>query len=71
MHLSFTNAPILALLGFDKTFEVNCDTFGEEIEAVLSQEMKPIAYFSEKLSEPRNKWPIFEQELYIIVCALQ
>ena len=33
--------------------------------------MKPIAFFSVKLSEARKKWSTYEQELYAIVRTLQ
>ncbi|KAL5538163.1 hypothetical protein UlMin_045629 [Ulmus minor] len=41
------------------------------IGAVLSQDGKPIEYFSEKLSEARQKWTTYEQELYAIIRACQ
>jgi hypothetical protein len=42
-----THEPLLQLLDFDKTFELECDTSGIGIEGVLLQEGKPVAYFSE------------------------
>lgn len=35
------------------------------------QSGQPIAYFSEKLSDAGQKWTTYEQELYVVVIALQ
>jgi hypothetical protein len=63
-----THAPLLQLPDFNKVFQLEC---GIGLGAILLQDGKPVAYFSEKLSGASLRYSTYDKELYALVRTLQ
>jgi hypothetical protein len=61
---------VLAYPDFLKPFEIYTDASSTQLGAVITQDNRPIAFFSRKLSETQQKYSVTEIELLAIVETL-
>ncbi|GJR74756.1 putative nucleotidyltransferase, ribonuclease H [Tanacetum coccineum] len=66
-----TTTPILVLLNFSKVFKLHTDALKVAIGGFLSQGGRPVAYFSEKLTEPKSRYTTYDLEFYAVVQAVK
>ena len=62
---------ILSYPQFDKPFHIHTDASKSQLGAVISQENKPIAFYSRKLSPAQTRYTTTERELLSIVEVLK
>jgi hypothetical protein len=62
---------VLAYPDFLKPFEIYTDAYSTQLRAVITQDNRPIAFFSRKLSKMQQKYTVMEIELLAIVGTLK
>ncbi len=72
-HLKATIAKdvVLAYPDYSKVFEIYTDASSKQLGAVITQDIRPIAFFSQKLSNTQHKYSITKIELLAIVETLK
>ena len=68
---SIAKEVILAYPDFSKVFEIFTDASTKQLGSVITQENRPIAFFSRKLTETQQKYSVTEIELLAIVETLK
>jgi hypothetical protein len=66
-----TKQRILIFPYFSKPFQVKYDASGVTIDAILSQDHKHVAYFSENLNDAKRKYWTYDKEFYATIQYLK
>ena len=70
LKMAMMTLPILALPDFSMPFEIETDASRYGVGAVLIQNHRPNAYFSQTLAMRDHAKPVYERELMVVVLDL-
>jgi hypothetical protein len=64
-------AVVLTYPDYSKVFEIYTDASSKQLGAVITQDNKPVAFFSQKLSDTQRKFSVTKNEVLVIVKTLE
>jgi hypothetical protein len=68
---TITKDVVLAYPDYSKVFEIYTDASSKQLGAVITQDNRPILFFSRKLSDAQRKYSVTKIELLAIVKTLK
>jgi hypothetical protein len=68
---TIANDVVLAYPDYSKVFKIDTGASSKQLEAVITQDNRPIAFFSWKLSDTQRKYSVTKIELLAIVETLK
>lgn len=73
---ALSSAPALLSADSEKPFVLHCDASSFAVGAVLSQhdgsgQLRPVGFYSSKLTDVQLRWDVYQREIYSVVAALQ
>ena len=61
---------LLTYPDFNEAFKINTDASAFQLGAVISQKVKPIAFYSRKITSSQKRYTVTEKELLIVLETL-
>jgi hypothetical protein len=71
MNEAIAKEMMLTYPNFDEPFIVHIDASSKQIGGVISQDYKPLDFFSKKLTHVQQRYPVSKQELLAITKTLK
>jgi hypothetical protein len=71
LNITMAKETMLTYPNFDEPFVVHTDASNKQIGGVITQNNKPLGFFSKKLTEVQKRYPVTEQELLAITEMLK